>query len=112
MIPILITGLLVAQTLAPQPAYLLDHPIDENLLILATRDGRFPIALLSGSDCSWVHSDMNVSVSVLQPQLDRLGDGAQACYVTVGEQVDRTPCLANAAGECDIDAGEHFWPTD
>jgi hypothetical protein len=99
-----------AQELPPQSAYVLDHPIDPDLLILATPDGRFPIARLS--ECGWLRSDMNVTSGFLQSHLGVVTDGQQTCYVAISDMVDSTPCFANDAGACDIEAGEHYWPTD
>jgi hypothetical protein len=92
---LLIAAVVFMQTLVPQPAYVLDHPTDENLLILATSDGRYPIALLSGS-CGWVHSDMNVHVDQVQDAVahisagpnDQYGDLSVArygCVVAIGD---------------------------
>lgn len=99
---------LVLSQVATQSAYLLDHPIDPNLLIIATLDGRYPFAPLAGTDCTWLHSDMNVSLTSQRDQLWQVTDGNGTCNLAVQARVDATPCFVNDAGECDIE-GEHQW---
>lgn len=101
---LLIALALWAQTAIMQPAYLLDHPIDPNLLILATQDGRYPVALLVPDGCNWVHSYMEVTTVHAQQPLWLLVDGDNQCYVLAGDRVDPNPCLTNADGVCDVAA--------
>jgi|SRR5215471_574040 len=100
---------LLSWQLMPQRAYVLDHPIDPQLLIIATQDGRYPFALLAGMDCSWVHSDMNIAIYSETDQLWKVqDDSGDACNIVVQSQVDPTPCFFDQQGECDIE-GEHQW---
>lgn len=97
------------------PAYTLDHPIDPNLLLLATAEGRTPIARMT-PDCGWLVGDMNVTVDGVQARtghlvsvIAHLSSGDRGCTVAVGDVVDPTPCFANEDGVCDVNAGEHYW---
>jgi hypothetical protein len=103
---------LFAWQLMPQRAYVLDHPIDPQLLIIATQDGRYPFTLLSGADCSWVHSDMNIDIASENDQLwkvqDESGDTCNIVIQNAGNPVDPTPCFFDDQGVCNID-GEHQW---
>jgi hypothetical protein len=103
---LLVIALILSQ-LAPQQAYVLDHPIDPNLLIIATQYGRYPFALLAGTDCSWVHSDMNITITNADSQVWQVTDsGTAICNIVVQDRVDATPCFTDDTGVCDIN-GEH-----
>jgi len=96
---------------ATQRAYVLDHPIDPDMLILATSDGRYSIVRLS--ECSWLHGDLDIVMwegqsAIRTVEQFRDGDGTQ-CLVGVTSMVDSTPCFANEFGNCDVDSGEHYW---
>jgi hypothetical protein len=92
-----------------QPAYVLDHPIDPDKLIIATQDGRYPFVPLALSDCSWLHSDMDVDVAPSQDSRAwLLSSGAGMCTILVDGRVDATPCLTDDAGNCKVDE-EHHW---
>lgn len=94
-----------------QRAYTLDHPINEDWLILATPAGRYTITRLS-ANCGWLRGDIPVNIDQRQDVIAHLSNGNDGCVVGILGLVDPTPCFANDAGECDLNAGEHYWPED
>jgi hypothetical protein len=108
---LILTRVTHAQSLIPPgQAYVLDHPIDPDLLILATPQGRFSIVRLSDG-CDWLHGDMNVTVASALDRFVTLGWKAELpdCFVGIQQMVDLTPCFADSDGVCDVDSGEHYW---
>jgi hypothetical protein len=108
---------LLGLLLLVQSAYVLDHPINPDWLILATTEGRYAISRLE--PCPWLRGDLNVSYVEPAPTAPvelYSADGQGPCHVAVvfgagnglGE-VDSTPCFTNADGQCDLEAGEHDW---
>jgi hypothetical protein len=97
----------VLPTNEPQAAYLLDHPINPDWLILATREGRWSITRLD--DCAWAAGDMNVDLQSGYPlarEIDAVGQ--EPCAIGILSQVDVTACYTNELGECDVNL-EHNW---
>lgn len=96
------TAIAHAQEYAPhgQAAYLLDHPIDPDRLVLATPEGRFQVS----RSCEWMASYTNVlGFSTGDAQVVALtpSDLSQPlCFVDNLGLVDQTPCFGY--GVCDV----------
>jgi hypothetical protein len=78
-------------------AYLADHPIDPDQMILATTDGRY--AFQRQQDCQ-LRPGTNV---VLDRAAMLFGTFPYVCgYAEPIFYVDPTPCFQNAEGACDV----------
>jgi hypothetical protein len=111
-----LAGSLLADGPTGERAYLLDHPVDPDRLILATHAGRYAVPRVAA--CPWMRPGAVVEVQALlvqQQQADSpdpawtpglllvvpADGGGPGCSLVPG-LVDSAPCLTDAAGECDV----------